>query len=81
MTEKQKAIFQYVKFVGIAQTGEIITQFEHWYYNGYGASRHIGLMLGRMVKAGFLNRVKRGHYQIASSTRVVAKNKNQLKLF
>lgn len=61
MTQKQQAIINYLK-AGERQKSQIVNRFSAWYY--HNASKYIGEILGRMVEAGMIIRVKKGLYRL-----------------
>jgi hypothetical protein len=71
---------QIVSFVGadIRKKSEIVDKFSHWYY--CNESKHIGDLLTRLVRSGWLERPSIGHY--SSRTKVLPSvDRNQLGLF
>lgn len=76
MTEHQRELYYFLK-TGPKTKAEIVNNFKYWYYAN--ASKHIGDVLGRMVNAGMIYRVKKGLYAIGRS--VELDNEHQLKLF
>jgi len=68
MTKKQKIIIEFAR-----QNNNTLTKKDAMglinthYHNG---SKHVGDSLSRMVKAGFLIRVKRGVFELGKGTRL-----------
>lgn len=60
MTPQQRQIYDFVRRNGQATKKEISEIADNYFCNG---EKHIGDRLGRMVKAGFLIRVKNGLYK------------------
>ena len=69
-----------VTFIGndVKTKAEVVDQFKSWYY--YNASKHIGDVLTRLVRAGWLERPMRGHYSVRKTVQPPIAN-NQMGLF
>lgn len=62
MSPYQLDILRYVKAEGQATTSQIIDRFKYRYFRN--ARKHVQATLTRMVKAGKIERIKRGTYQV-----------------
>lgn len=64
---------------GTAKFSELLRAFRHWYFAN--SNKHLSALLSRMVKAGYLNREKRGRFQLMRFQKLNAPAQNQLNLF
>jgi predicted transcriptional regulator of viral defense system len=62
MTDKQKSVVNYLNTVESAHIYEIYTNTNLNFYTNIG--KHTTALLSKMVKQGYINRVKKGHYSI-----------------
>jgi glucan-binding YG repeat protein len=79
MTEKQKAIYQYLAQNGETKKSILVQKFGHWYYTN--SAFHLGNLLHTMIKQGFIMRVKTGVYAVGKTPQVVTSDPNQKSLF
>lgn len=77
LSPKQRLV---LAFIGsdVKTKAEIVDQFSHWYY--CNESKHVGDVLTRLVRAGWLTRPMRGHYAAPKAIRPAVDN-NQIGLF
>lgn len=67
LTEKQKKVIDFCRSNGNKITKqEAMNLINDHYCNG---DKHVGETLSRMVKAGLLNRIKPGHFELGKGTR------------
>ena len=66
---------------GTATKKQVVARFGHWYY--CNAEKHIGDILGRMVRARLLKRARPGVYETGTGTgtKTALTDKNQTTLF
>lgn len=63
MSPKQQAILTFIHDNDGQATGEeLVGAFGYWYFRN--AQKHLGTVLGRMIKTKLLDRVKRGVYAL-----------------
>jgi predicted transcriptional regulator of viral defense system len=62
MTDKQKSVVNYLNTVESAHIYEIYTNTNLNFYTNIG--KYTTALLSKMVKEGYINRVKKGHYAI-----------------
>ena len=62
LTDKQLAIYNYIKDNGVVKKAELMTKFNHWYY--HNSAKYIGEILFRLVDAKLLSKPKSGYFEI-----------------
>ena len=67
-TDKQKEVLNYLMKVSLANKKMIYENVSFSYY--HNAMKHLGELLGRMIKNGTIRRVKVGWYEINVNSQV-----------
>lgn len=78
MTNQRKLILEYIAQNGTITKKQATEICKHFYYSN--ASKYVGEILSSLVKAGVLERVKRGTYQFKGKIKEPLDN-NQIGLF
>ena len=67
LTTYQKELFTFIKSRGEATSAELVDEFGC--RTPYAPNKYVGLALSRMVKNGFLIRVKKGVFKAGTGTK------------
>jgi len=79
LSTTQREVLAYLRTVPQADIHEIYKHVSVSYYCNY--EKHLGMVLGRMVKSGHITRIKPGVFKLGGSVnKTVLNNPNQLNL-
>jgi len=80
--DKQSEVLKYLKGVNYASIKQIYDHVPFGYYNNW--KKHLGALLGRMVKTNLIERESRGFYKYKSAVKhqsIEQQDPNQITLF
>ena len=78
-TDKQHQVLKYLSTVESATLKDIYNNVKFGYYHNW--NKHLGELLSRMVKRGFIERVKKGTFRKLRNQSFIEVEKNQTSLF